>query len=321
MTGSPRATLVTPAPTSTTTPAPSCPKMTGKSPSGSAPERVNSSVWQTPVARSSTSTSPALGPSRSTVSTTSGLPFSNATAARVFIPGASSAQRLHGFDDALRVDAEPLHHDGSRGAHSEAVDAYRAPLEPDPALPPESHAGLDRDPTADRLRKYRFTVPGVLPLEASPAGQGHYASPLTELLCSGDAVLHFAAGSDEDGLECARLFHEYVAATTHPLALCLRVARQHRNVLTRQGEQRGTIHAFHRRDPRARGLLGIGRANDVEVRDHAQAHDGLDGLVRRAVLAHADRVVREYVGHGQMRKGGEADARAHVVGEHEERRA
>src|SRR4029079_14945772 len=59
--------------------------MAGKSPSGSAPERVNSSVWHTPVALISTSTSPARGPSRSTSSTTSDLPASNATAARVFM--------------------------------------------------------------------------------------------------------------------------------------------------------------------------------------------------------------------------------------------
>src|ERR1035438_4520767 len=42
--GAPFFNVVTPGPTSTTTPAPSCPKMAGKSPSGSAPLRVNSSV-------------------------------------------------------------------------------------------------------------------------------------------------------------------------------------------------------------------------------------------------------------------------------------
>ncbi len=89
---------VTPGPTSTTTPAPSWPKITGNSPSGSAPERVNSSVWQTPVALISTSTSPAFGPSSSTSSITSGLPASYATAARVFMEtsaGTSARESLH----------------------------------------------------------------------------------------------------------------------------------------------------------------------------------------------------------------------------------
>src|SRR5262249_36105098 len=56
--------------------------MAGNRPSGSAPERVNSSVWQTPVALISTNTSPARGPSSWTVVISSGLPAATATAAR-----------------------------------------------------------------------------------------------------------------------------------------------------------------------------------------------------------------------------------------------
>jgi hypothetical protein len=44
ITWSPSETPVTPGPTSTTTPAPSCPRTDGKSPSGSAPLLVYSSV-------------------------------------------------------------------------------------------------------------------------------------------------------------------------------------------------------------------------------------------------------------------------------------
>src|SRR5262245_3701743 len=73
-----------PGPTSTTMPAPSWPKITGNRPSGSPPERVNSSVWQTPDALISTSTSPNFGPSRSTSSISRFLPASKQTAALVF---------------------------------------------------------------------------------------------------------------------------------------------------------------------------------------------------------------------------------------------
>src|SRR5690606_8922815 len=85
MTWSPLRTEVTPGPTSTTMPAPSWPRIAGKSPSGSAPERVYSSVWQMPVAFTSTSTSKARGPSSWTVSTDSGWPASHAIAARTSI--------------------------------------------------------------------------------------------------------------------------------------------------------------------------------------------------------------------------------------------
>src|SRR6476659_1640327 len=84
MTWSSLASVVTPAPTSTTTPAPSWPRIAGNRPSGSSPDKVNQSVWQMPVAFTSTSTSPARGPSRSTVSIVSGAPAFQATAAWVF---------------------------------------------------------------------------------------------------------------------------------------------------------------------------------------------------------------------------------------------
>ena len=85
MTWSPTARLVTPLPISTTTPAPSCPRMAGNSPSGSAPLRVKSSVWQMPVALISIRTSPAFGGARLTSIISNGCPGLRATAARVFI--------------------------------------------------------------------------------------------------------------------------------------------------------------------------------------------------------------------------------------------
>src|SRR5216683_1068171 len=83
MTWSPFLRLATPGPTSTTIPAPSWPRIAGNSPSGSAPDSVYASVWQIPLAFTSTSTSPAFGPSSRTVSIARGWPALWATAARV----------------------------------------------------------------------------------------------------------------------------------------------------------------------------------------------------------------------------------------------
>src|SRR5215831_14705367 len=102
MTWSPFFTEVTPAPISTTTPAPSCPRIDGNRPSGSAPDKVNSSVWQTPVALISTRTSPARGPSSLTVSMVRGAPAlcaisrDPATAATVASRRGGSYRRLRG---------------------------------------------------------------------------------------------------------------------------------------------------------------------------------------------------------------------------------
>src|SRR5690606_20874864 len=85
MTWSPGLTLVTPSPTSTTTPAPSWPSTAGNSPSGSSPLSVNASVWQTPVWVIFTSTSPLRGGSTSISTISSGCPAAKATAARDFM--------------------------------------------------------------------------------------------------------------------------------------------------------------------------------------------------------------------------------------------
>ncbi len=66
------------------------------------------------------------------------------------------------------------------------------------------------------------------------------------------------------------------------------------------------------------GLVAVGGPDHVEIRDRPECGEVLDGLVGRAVLADADRVVGEHetdLGLGERRQ---ADRRAHVVGEHEE---
>ena len=66
------------------------------------------------------------------------------------------------------------------------------------------------------------------------------------------------------------------------------------------------------------GLVGVGRADDVQARDGAQRGQVLDRLVGRAVLAQADGVVRPHVRHRQVHQRGQPDGVAHVVGEHQE---
>ena len=63
---------------------------------------------------------------------------------------------------------------------------------------------------------------------------------------------------------------------------------------------------------------GVARAPDVEVRDQPQRRRVLDRLVRRPVLAEADRVVREDVDDALLHQRGHADRVAAVVAEGEE---
>src|SRR5690349_20391138 len=83
-TWSPGATRVTPGPTPSTTPAPSCPSTMGSQPAIS-PFITCRSEWQSPACVKRTRTSPSWGPSRSSSSISRALPASWITAAVVFI--------------------------------------------------------------------------------------------------------------------------------------------------------------------------------------------------------------------------------------------
>jgi hypothetical protein len=84
-TASPARRVVTPGPTSATTPAPSCPSTAGSG-AENLPCMTCRSVWHTPAAAMRTSASPARGGATSTSQISSGLAASNSTAPRAFIP-------------------------------------------------------------------------------------------------------------------------------------------------------------------------------------------------------------------------------------------
>ena len=85
---------VTPSPTASTTPAPSCPSTIGWRPAPMWPSARCRSEWQTPAAATRTSSSPRRGGSSSSSRTSSGRSYSCRTAARILIRrGAPRARR------------------------------------------------------------------------------------------------------------------------------------------------------------------------------------------------------------------------------------
>ena len=73
--------------------------------------------------------------------------------------------------------------------------------------------------------------------------------------------------------------------------------------------------------PGDRDLVRVGRAHDREPGDGAEGGELLDRLVRRAVLAERDGVVRPDEDRRHLHERREAHRRAHVVAEDEERAA
>ena len=92
----------------------------------------------------------------------------------------------------------------------------------------------------------------------------------------------------------------------------------HRQPLARQRERRRPVGLAQRVPPRERGLVVAGRTHDVDVGRRAQRDQLLDRLVRRPVLADADRVVREHERRRDAHDRREPDRGLHVVAEDQE---
>ena len=105
--------------------------------------------------------------------------------------------------------------------------------------------------------------------------------------------------------------------------------RQGLDVLARQHERHGAV-LLDGQFPRHDGLIAVGRTQHehrtlvvvvAQVLHQADLRLVLHGLVRRAVLAHAERVVRPDVDHMQAHQRREAHGGLHIIGEDEERAA
>ncbi|CAH0365717.1 unnamed protein product, partial [Pelagomonas calceolata] len=214
--------------------------------------------------------------------------------------------------------AELGHDDVAGRREAEAVDADDLAVEADVLVPHGGHAGLHGDALAARVGEDLGLVGVGLAVEALHARHGHDADAAADLLRRGHGVLQLGTRRDDDAFQVAGLLDGDVAALERVLA-----AGRARlvEVLAREDEGGRAVRADGGADVRAGRLLVVRGPEDVEVREGAEAGDRLDGLVRRAVLADADGVVRPDVRDGELRERGDADRGAHVVGEDEERRA
>jgi len=128
-------------------------------------------------------------------------------------------------------------------------------------------------------------------------------------------VLQLGARGDDDALERAGLLDGDVAAQEGLGAVRGAGLVE---VLAGQDEGGGAGLARGRGDVGAGRLLVVRGPHHIQVGERAEARNGLDGLVGRAVLADADGVVRPDVRDRELGQRGDAHGGAHVVGEHEE---
>ena len=200
-----------------------------------------------------------------------------------------------------------------------------SPRSADVAMPTLRHAGLDREPRADRRRQHRVAVLPRLGLEQLPARHRDDArldALLQQLLPRRHDQRDFRAGGDQDQIGlAARRIGQDVGAAPQAVGRGELRAVERRHVLPRQHQRHRPVARLQRDAPGDGGLVGVARRMTMRLRNRAQAGELLDRLMRGAVLAQRDAVVGEHVDHVQPHQRGEADRRAHVIGEDQERRA
>ena len=140
-----------------------------------------------------------------------------------------------------------------------------------------------------------------------------------QLVAGGQGQRHLGAGGDEDDVRAALVggFGQDVGAAGQAGGRRQGRAVEDGQVLAGQDQGHRAL-GLERHPPGLGGLVGVGRADHGQAGDGPQGGQLLDRLVGRAVLAQADAVVGEDEDHVDAHEGGQADGRAHVVGEDEE---
>ena len=172
-----------------------------------------------------------------------------------------------------------------------------APTRPHPALPAEGRAGLDRQAARAAARKHGLPVVGLLGLEQLPGGHADDARAdalLREAVCaattswtSEPVPIRIRSGAPPGASAST------YAPRREPVGRRRSRTVQHRDLLPREHQRGRAVPAREGHPPGLRGLVGVGRADDDEIRHRAQRGQVLDRLVGRPVLAEADGVVRE----------------------------
>lgn len=173
-------------------------------------------------------------------------------------------------------------------------------------LPTQCGKSLDRQ-DRDAIRKNLQLVCLVLGIEDLEAGNGNHTGNNALLLEYGSSIDADAdlgtSGNESDG--CIGYLHEDV--TTLQGILNGRVLEL-RQVLTSESENARSVLGGESRVISSAGLISIGRAPDHNVGQSAKVGQSLNGLVGRAILTEADRVVGTDVNSTDARQSRQTDS-------------
>src|SRR5262249_39882967 len=224
--------------------------------------------------------------------------FTSVRSPGVLLLAASAYELLPGrVEHALRREAELLDELFERRRGAERVHADALAVRSHVPAPAERRWLLDRDARADRRLQDGVAVLlwlAIEQLEARHADDPGRHAFLHELLVGVDAQAQLAAGREQQHLGlAARRVREHVRTARD--ARCGRVAGaiERGQRLAAEDHHHRLVPQLHDRAPGLDDLVGVPRPDREQPRDGAERRQVLDGLMRRSVLAHTDRIVRE----------------------------
>ena len=229
---------------------------------------------------------------------------------------------LGGFHHVLGGDAEVDEVLSTVALQTELLDGDRLAVGTEVLVPRHGNAGLDGDASLDTGRKHGLLVLGVLLLEPFKGRHGDHAGLdafLSEGLGGLDGQLDFGTGGHQDDIRSAFGVDQDISALADTVLGLGSGLGENRDALT--GQHHGSRQRVLLLEEVAvgfGGLEGIGRANDLKLRDSAEGSKVLNRLVGRAILADGDGVVRPHVQVRNLHEGGQTNGGTLVVGEHEE---
>ena len=163
------------------------------------------------------------------------------------------------------------------------VMAMIRPLWTDIALPSNRRRLFDRDPRRDGGRQNGVAVFLRLLVEQLPAGHADDAAANAlrrEVLVSGDAEVHFAAGrQQQDVRRAARCVGKHVGAASDAAGRRVLGPVKRRQRLSREHQHGWLVAKLHDHTPGFGDFVGVARTQRDQARDRAQRQQLLDGLM------------------------------------------
>ena len=211
-------------------------------------------------------------------------------------------------------EAEPLQQLLEGSGRPEGVHADDRATVTDVPVPAHGGRLLDGDPGRHGRREHLVAVGLVLPVEQLPTGHAHHPGGDalgSELLASGHRKLHLRTGGEQEDVRGAGgSVGKHVGAPRHARGRAERGTVEGGESLPGEDQHSGLAMQPGDGAPGLDDLVGVRRPEDEQARHRPQGSQLLDRLVRRTVLAHADRVVGEDVQNRDLHQRREPDGAA-----------